>query len=232
MAAMRPKRLMCRIIGLLSLENGVCSSTSAVQNIGLTAGWNALGCLWQNLTAMTKHLLKRTKCYLAGNIENSNAPGTWRDMVKTEFKDSGIVFFDPLKKPFMDSVNEDKEHMARLTKMRAEGDYQELAKIMRKIRVEDLSLVDRTDFLIASISAKTASWGTAEEVFWANRMKKPIFLVVAEGRKACPFWIFGTLPEDQIYDSMEDVVADLKKLDSGEKPIDMSRWKIFREEYR
>ena len=103
---------------------------------------------------------------------------------------------------------------------------------MRKIRVDELSLVDRADFLIASISAKTASWGTAEEVFWANRMKKPIFLIVAEGRKTCPFWIFGTLPEDQIYDNLEDVVADIKQFDSGEKPLDLSRWKIFREEYR
>lgn len=181
---------------------------------------------------MTKHLLNRTKCYLAGNIENSNAPGYWRDRVKTELADTGIVFFDPLKKPFMDSVNEDKEHIDRLVKARSEGNFTELAKIMRKIRVEDLSLVDRTDFLIALISAKTASWGTAEEVFWANRMKKPIFLVVTEGRRACPFWIFGTLPIDEIYDSIEDVVVDLKKLDSGEKKIDLSRWKIFRDEYR
>lgn len=181
---------------------------------------------------MTKHLLSRTKCYLAGNIENSNAPNYWRDVVKTELKETGILFFDPLKKPFLDSVNEDKDHIARLVKLRAEGSYKELAKVMRKIRVEDLSLVDRTDFLIASISARTASWGTAEEVFWANRMKKPIFLVVAEGRRACPFWIFGTLPDDQIYDNLEDAVAVIKKLDSGEKTIDLSRWKIFREEYR
>src|SRR5580658_8189767 len=181
---------------------------------------------------MTKHVLQRTKCYLAGNIENSNAPGSWRDQVARELRETGIIFFDPLKKPFLDSVNEDKEHMARLFKLREEGRFDELARIMRKIRVEDLSLVDRADFLIASISARTASWGTAEEVFWANRMKKPIFLVVAEGRRACPFWIFGTLPDDQIYDNMEDVVADIKKLDSGEKAIDLSRWKIFREEYR
>lgn len=181
---------------------------------------------------MVKHLLQRTKCYLAGNIENSNAPGQWRDIVKTELRDTGIIFFDPLKKPFMDSVNEDKAHMDRLNKLRAEGSFKELAKIMRKIRVEDLSLVDRADFIIASISAKTASWGTAEEVFWANRMKKPIFLVVSEGRKICPFWIFGTLPEDEIYDNLSDVIADLKKLDSGEKPMDHSRWKIFREEFR
>jgi nucleoside 2-deoxyribosyltransferase len=181
---------------------------------------------------MSKHHLNRTKCYLAGNIENSNAPNQWRDVVKTELKDTGITFFDPLQKPFMDSVNEDKEHIAKLAKLRTEGGYKELSRIMRKIRVEDLSLVDRSDFLIALISSKTASWGTAEEVFWANRMKKPIFLVVSEGRRACPFWIFGTLPDDQIYDNMEDVVADIKKLDSGEKSIDLSRWKIFREEYR
>ena len=142
------------------------------------------------------HLLSRTKCYLAGNIENSNAPSQWRDVVKTELKDTGIIFFDPLKKPFLDSVNEDKEHIARLVKLRAEGGYKELARVMRKIRVEDLSLVDRADFLIASISAKTASWGTAEEVFWANRMKKPIFLAVAEGA-ALPvldFWDIARRP--------------------------------------
>jgi nucleoside 2-deoxyribosyltransferase len=180
----------------------------------------------------TKHVLHRTKCYLAGNIENSNAPGSWREQVKHELGETGIVFFDPLKKPFMDSVNEDKEHMARLFKLRAEDRFDELARIMRKIRVEDLSLVDRADFLIALISAKTASWGTAEEVFWANRMKKPIYLVVAEGLRACPFWIFGTLPSHQIYGKIEEVTAEIKKIDSGEINIDLTRWKIFREEFR
>jgi nucleoside 2-deoxyribosyltransferase len=182
--------------------------------------------------AMNKHVLTRTKCYLAGNIENSNAPHSWRDMVKTELADTGIIFFDPLKKPFMDSVNEDKEHMARLAKLREEKRFEDLSKIMRKIRVEDLSLVDRADFIIAVISAKTASWGTAEEVFWANRMKKPIYLVVSEGKQACPFWIFGTLPEHQIYGNVADVIAEIRQIDSGEKMIDLTRWKIFREEFR
>ena len=181
---------------------------------------------------MTKHILRRTKCYLAGNIENSHAPNDWRDRVKNDLRDTGILFFDPLKKPFLDSVNEDKSHIVRLTKLRQEGHFDELSKVMRKIRVEDLSLVDRADFLIASISARTASWGTAEEVFWANRMKKPIFLMVAEGKDFCPFWIFGTLPSDQIYGRIEDVIAEIQRIDSGEKKIDLSRWKIFREEFR
>src|ERR1700744_5819046 len=98
-----------------------------------------------NGSLMSKHALNRTKCYLAGNIENADAPNYWRDTVKTELKETGIVFFDPLKKPFMDSVNEDKQHMAKLSKLRSEGDFSELAVIMRKIRVEDLSLVDRSD---------------------------------------------------------------------------------------
>jgi nucleoside 2-deoxyribosyltransferase len=181
---------------------------------------------------MNRHVLNRTKCYLAGNIENSNAPHSWRDLVKTELAATGIIFFDPLKKPFMDSVNEDREHMVRLGKMREEGCFDDLSKIMRKIRVEDLSLVDRSDFIIAVISAKTASWGTAEEVYWANRMKKPIYLIIAEGKRSCPFWIFGTLPADQIYDNVGDVIADIMKIDSGEKKLDLSRWKLFREEFR
>ncbi|HUD82696.1 MAG TPA: nucleoside 2-deoxyribosyltransferase, partial [Candidatus Saccharimonadales bacterium] len=127
---------------------------------------------------------------------------------------------------------EDKEHIAKLVKLRTDGGYKELSKIMRKIRVEDLSLVDRSDFLIAVISAKTASWGTAEEVFWANRMKKPIYLVVSEGKQACPFWIFGTLPADQIHGNIQEVIADILQIDSGEKRIDLTRWKIFREEFR
>jgi nucleoside 2-deoxyribosyltransferase len=215
------------IIDLQRLSQTKYPPRRAPPNIELTGSQHKV-----SFSPMSKHLLQRTKCYLAGNIENSNAPGQWRDRVKQELAESGIIFFDPLKKPFMDSVNEDKEHIDRLVKMRAEAKYGELSKIMRKIRVEDLSLVDRSDFLIASISAKTASWGTAEEVFWANRMKKPIFLVVQEGRKACPFWIFGTLPEDEIYDSIDDVISHLKKIDSGEEEMDLSRWKIFREEYR
>jgi nucleoside 2-deoxyribosyltransferase len=181
---------------------------------------------------MATHVLHRTKCYLAGNIENSHAPHSWRDQVKNELRETGILFFDPLKKPFLDSVNEDKEHMVRLAKLREEDRFDELAKVMRKIRVEDLSLVDRADFLIACISAKTASWGTAEEVFWANRMKKPIYLVVTEGRRACPFWIFGTLPSDQIYGKIEDVIGEIRQLDAGEKKLDLTRWKIFREDFR
>jgi nucleoside 2-deoxyribosyltransferase len=153
-------------------------------------------------------------------------------MVKAELAATGIIFFDPLKKPFMDSVNEDKEHIVRLGKLREESRFDDLSKIMRKIRVEDLSLVDRSDFLIAMISAKTASWGTAEEVFWANRMKKPIYLVVSEGKQACPFWIFGTLPADQIHGNIQEVIADIRQIDSGEKKIDLTRWKIFREEFR
>jgi nucleoside 2-deoxyribosyltransferase len=181
---------------------------------------------------MTTQILNRTKCYLVGNIENANSPESWRDKVKNELKSTGITFFDPLKKPFLDSINEDKEHIAMLQRLRTEGNFEELSKIMKKIRVEDLSLVDRSDFIIAVVSAKTASWGSAEEVFWANRMKKPIFLVVTEGRRACPFWIFGTLKHEQIYETIEDVIAELNQISSGAKKIDWTQWKIFREEYR
>ena len=37
-------------------------------------------------------------------------------------------------------------------------------------------------------------------------------LVVAEGRHACPFWIFGTLKCDQIYGNIEEVIAEIKQM--------------------
>ena len=46
------------------------------------------------------------------------------------------------------------------------------------------------------------------------------------------FWIFGTLKCDQIYGNIEEVIAEIKQIDAGEKKLDLSHWKIFREEFR
>ena len=57
---------------------------------------------------------------------------------------------------------------------------------MREIRIFDLNLVDRSDFIIAHIIPNVASWGSAEELVTAVRMKKPTFISVEGGKKECP----------------------------------------------
>lgn len=173
-------------------------------------------------------ILNKSRCYLAGNIENADSASGWRDLVKEKLKHTGICFFDPLHKPFADSINEDKAHTERLLKLRSEGQYEEVSSILRKIRVEDLSVVDRVDFLIVNISSKVASFGTAEELFWANRLKKQMFIINREGKKNCSLWLFGTVNHEQIFDSVDEVIERIDKINSGQIKIDELKWKLFK----
>ena len=53
------------------------------------------------------NLLKDTRCYLIGHMQYCNGRG-WRDTIKTEFKKSGIKFYDPYHKPFVHDIPEDE----------------------------------------------------------------------------------------------------------------------------
>jgi hypothetical protein len=55
----------------------------------------------------------------------------------------------------------------------------------------DLRVVDIVDFLIVYVNTDAYTVGTWEEFFWANRAKKPLFVVVEGGKQNCPalaFW--------------------------------------------
>ena len=52
------------------------------------------------------------------------------------------------------------------------------------------------------------------------------------GKHETPLWMMGMLPNHYIYDSIEEVVDMVKKIDSGEKKIDSDRWRLLRKELR
>ncbi len=57
-----------------------------------------------------------------------------------------------------------------------------------------------------------ASWGSAEEIVTAVRMKKPIFISMEGGKKATPLWMMGMVPHHYIYDSVEDIIEMIKSI--------------------
>jgi hypothetical protein len=77
-----------------------------------------------------------------------------------------------------------------------------------------------------------ASWGSAEELVTAVRMKKPIFISMEGGKAKTPLWIMGMIPHNYIYDSIEEIMEMIKQIDSGEKKIDSDRWRLLRKELR
>ena len=178
-----------------------------------------------------KNILEKTRTYLVGHMQYASGRD-WRDYVEAALEPIGIRIFNPYKKPFVKDVNEDEDTRLSIDHCMAHGYFNDVADRMKLIRSYDLNLVDRSDFIIAHLLPDVASWGSAEEIVTAVRMKKPIFISMEGGKNKTPLWMMGMLPHKYIYDSVEEVVEMLKQIDSGEKNIDSDRWRLLRKELR
>lgn len=172
-------------------------------------------------------ILYKTKCYLIGAIENDAQGLEWRQKIEDELKDTGIVFLNPYNKPFLFAINETEEFKQKLRDLRQYGRYDELAAIVKQIRREDLSLVDRSDFVIFYYDITKPTCGSWEESFLAVKIKRPVFIIIKQGKKQCPIWLFGCLPHKYIYSSEDEVIDVLKKIDGGNKTLDSDRWRLL-----
>ena len=178
-----------------------------------------------------ENLLERTKTYLVGHMQYASGRN-WRDYVEEELAPRNIQIFNPYKKPFVKDVDEDESARVKVHQDMENGFYEDVAIRMREIRSYDLNLVDRSDFIMAHLLPEVASWGSAEEIVTAVRMKKPIFISMEGGKSKTPLWMMGMMPRKYIYDSIEEVVDMIKKIDTGEKAIDSDRWRLLRKELR
>ena len=176
-------------------------------------------------------VLWKTRTYLVGHMQYADGQD-WREKVELELAPLGVRVFNPYKKPFVKDVDEDEEARSKILLAMERGWYNDVTKRMKEIRSYDLNLVDRSDFIIAHLLPEVASWGSAEEIVTAVRMKKPIFISMEGGKKATPLWMMGMVPHHYIYDSVEEILDMLKKIDSGDKDIDSDRWRLLRKDLR
>ena len=177
------------------------------------------------------NLLEKTRTYLVGHMQYANGRD-WREYVDSELDSLNIQIFNPYKKPFVKDVNEDEGIRQKVADDMENGHYSDVAKRMKQIRSYDLNLVDRSDFIIAHLLPDVASWGSAEEIVTAVRMKKPVFISMEGGKNKTPLWMMGMIPHKYIYNSIEEVVDMISKIDAGEKDIDSDRWRLLRKELR
>lgn len=176
------------------------------------------------------HLLKKTRVYLAGPMENSNGR-LWRQEFKTQTEDLDLVVLDPYKRVFLTNIEEDESTVTKLHRQLEAGEFDKVAQAMKEIRSEDLRCCDIADFGIVELRAKIATFGTVEEISWFNRCKKPVFVFVENGKKNVPLWLLGMIPHYYIFDSLEDIITVLRQIDQGQLQMD-SRWKLLKENLR
>jgi hypothetical protein len=177
------------------------------------------------------NILYKTRTYLVGHMQYSDGRD-WREYVEEKLKDRHILCFNPYRKPFVKDVAEDEETRKRTLEQMEKGYYNDVADRFRQVRNYDLNLVDRSDFIVAHLVPEVASWGSAEEIVTASRMKKPMFIAMQGGKKNTPLWLMGMIPHQYIYDTIEDVVEMLYEIDDGHKEIDSYRWRLLRKELR
>jgi|TARA_R100000808_G_C2070591_1_gene98288 hypothetical protein len=178
-----------------------------------------------------ENVLEKTRTYLVGHMQYSEGRN-WREHVEKELTDLNITVFNPYKKPFVKDVEEDEDTRLSMAHCMEHGYFNDVAERMSLVRSYDLNLVDRSDFIVAHILPEVASWGSAEELVTAVRMKKPIFISMEGGKHKTPLWIMGMLPHHYIYDSVDEVLEMIKQINSGVKDIDSDRWRLLKKELR
>lgn len=171
--------------------------------------------------------LKNQRVYLAGAMDRVADRGAgWRSRITPLLEEMGLVVFNPLNKPTETGLEDQDSHEIK-TKLRSQKRWDELASMMKTIRSVDLRLVDISDFLIVNLDITTHPCGTLEEIFWANRQKKPILIHMEQGKEHAPDWLFGAIPHQMIFSTWVELHSHLVHINSSENIEHYNRWYFF-----
>jgi len=171
--------------------------------------------------------LTNQRVYLAGAMDRVADRGTgWRDSITPFLENLSIVVFNPISKPTDIGLEDNDTHHIK-TKLKQMGRYDELSAMMKTIRAVDLRLVDISDFIIVNLDLDIHPCGTYEEIFLANRSKKPIIVHMEQGKSQTPDWLFGTIPHQMIFSTWLEVKNYLQHIHTDAEIEYYNRWRFF-----
>lgn len=180
--------------------------------------------------------------YLSGPMEFVADHGVeWRRKFIQMVKDAGlnIDLIDPTDKPGDESIKIGENKTVQV-ELQRQGRFKELQEYVHEYRRYDLRFVDISDFLVTVIDPRVPQWGTGNEVYVAEMQHKPNFFICEGGLYNLPRWLFDvidrieddskdTLKECNVYENLEEVVAELLALNSGQKPLN-NEWVLVRKD--
>jgi len=171
--------------------------------------------------------LQGMRGYLGGRRVIKEKMGVeWRQRLIDETKHLGILWLDPTNKPIDIGIEDIENHEIR-KKLKREGRFDEVANTMKIVRCVDLRMVDVSDFLVVNLDIKVHTSGTYEELYLANRQKKPIILHVKQGKELCPDWLLATLPHQMVFGLWNEVIGYLEHINDDSIIEHRKRWYFF-----
>ena len=169
-----------------------------------------------------------TRGYLCGAMDRAADDGVgWRREIKRSLGDLQVYWMDPTRKPIDVGVEDDTSRAVR-KKCKNAGRYDLVKKEMDPIRRVDLRMVDICDFLVVNLDLEVHACGTYEELFLANRQKKPCFIHTEQGKRYTPDWLFGTLPSEYFHSSWDSLYNHVREVATNPGFVDdTGRWYFF-----
>lgn len=175
---------------------------------------------------MDKNVLKDARLYLSGPMDKANDHGiSWRRDFIERSKFLNMAIMDPTNKP-MPLASEVGEEKQAIVGYRERGEWDKLCKFVKQFRRSDLRMTDLADILVVYIDPDIPSWGTPDEVFTAERQKKPLLCIVKGGKKALPTWCFAVFEMNEVFETVDECIEYLTRIDCGEIAID-DRWVLI-----
>lgn len=166
------------------------------------------------------------RVYLAGQMDRIPDGGVqWRKDLTPWLNSRGIVVLDPTAKP-VDIGLETAETRKIRQEGKHHGDFTALLED-KEVRSTDLRMVDISDFLIVKIDISTHASGTYEELYWANREKKPVLVMCEQGKNNVPDWLFWTIPHEHMFGSWDDLKLYIDHVAFAKEVDRKKRWIFF-----
>lgn len=164
--------------------------------------------------------------YLAGAMDRVPDGGIqWRQQITPWLNSRGIIVLDPTNKPCKIGI-ENPETRKKRHDAKVNGDYS-LLLADKEVRAVDLRMVDKADFIIVNIDLESHPCGTYEEIFFANREKKPILIHCIQGKNLAPDWLFWTFPQENIFGTWDELKTYIDHIAFGTNPDRLKRWMFF-----
>ena len=178
-----------------------------------------------------KGVLDGSIAYLIGSIDEApdDGVGYRREIISLSKKyDLKIKYLDPTNKlkGLQGEIGSEQDRIERYFRRKR---WKDLTNFMKMIVRADLRQVDLSDFVIAKIDKSVHMCGSYHEIILADIEKKPILTVIEGGKREAPAWLFGILDHKLMFDSEDECVRYLDKINRGEVKLD-DRWVLLRKQ--
>lgn len=178
---------------------------------------------------MVNNFLSGSKVYTIGPIEHGNIKNAknWREKLKKELAPLNIQVLSPFDHVFKNFPAESPDLLKQVDKARKKGEYKWIHETAKQVRNKDLAMIDISTFVVACLDKNVRTWGSIDELIRSAGQNKPVFLCIKGGYKNLPFWLAAYFKPEWVYNSLDDAISQIKKINDGLITVNNKYWRVL-----